>query len=214
MKRRTLLTGAALAPLAYELLHRATAPPAAPRPTTARGPAFPNVPLLTHENRTVRFYDDILRGKQVVINFIYTQCRDVCPQMTANLARVQECLGERVGRDIFMYSLSLDPAVDTPAVLREYAASFRVKPGWLFLTGSAGDLETVRRRLGFVDPDPIVDRNKESHAGVVLYGNEPLQRWAACPAMSRPEVVAESILWMDRHPRYALRDGRTRVLVG
>ena len=210
MLRRTVLAGSALVPLAYGAL-RALSGEGAPR----RGPRaryLPNVQLRTHENEKVRFYDDLIKDKHVVINFTYAQCSEICPMMTANLVKVQQILGERVGRDIFMYSITLTPEQDTPDVLRHYADAFGVKPGWLFLTGAPEDVELVRRALGFVDPDPIVDQQLTAHSGVVLYGNEPLGRWAACPALSRPELVAESILWLDNRPRYRIENGRTRVI--
>jgi protein SCO1/2 len=98
---------------------------------------FTNVELQTHEGRTVRFYDDLLKDKIVLVNFMFTDCGDVCPGMTQNLADVQKLLGDRVGRDIFMYSISLQPEIDTPEKLKDYADMFDVGPGWLFLTVSA-----------------------------------------------------------------------------
>ena len=209
MLRRTVLAGVALVPLAYAVV-RAPSKETAPH-AGQRTRHFPNVQLLTHENAKVRFYDDLIRGKHVVINFTYAQCSEICPMMTANLVKVQQILGERVGRDIFMYSITLTPEQDTPAVLKHYAKNLGVKPGWLFLTGAPEDIELLRRTLGFVDPDPVIDRQLTSHSGVVLYGNEPLDRWAACPALSKPERVAESILWLDKRPRYRIENGRTRV---
>jgi len=85
---------------------------------------FPNVPLVTQDGKTVHFYADLLKGKMVVINFIYTKCRDSCPMETAKLAQVQRLLGDRVGRDVFFYSISIDPERDTPAELKEYADKF------------------------------------------------------------------------------------------
>ena len=82
---------------------------------------FPNVPLITHEGRTVRFFDDLIRDKVVVISFIYTHCPDACPLETAKLAEVASLLGERIGKDVFFYSISIDPKRDTPEVLREYS---------------------------------------------------------------------------------------------
>src|SRR5262249_41571128 len=79
--------------------------------------------------------DDLLRGKVVLINFFYVTCGDICPLMTANLVQVQAALGERLGREIFMYSITLDPQTDTPKVLKQYAAGYGAKPGWYFLTG-------------------------------------------------------------------------------
>ena len=100
-----------------------------------RKKSFPNVPLVTHEGETVRFYDDLIKDKTVLINFMYARCADICPGMTANLKLVQKEFGERMGRDIFMYSITLEPEHDTQAVLKAYAELFRVKPGWKFLTG-------------------------------------------------------------------------------
>ena len=97
---------------------------------------FPNVPLITQDGTTVHLYDDLLKGKAVAINLIYTSCKDECPLETARLVQVQRLLGERVGKDIFFYSISIDPKRDTPAVLKAYAEKFGVGPGWLFLTGN------------------------------------------------------------------------------
>src|SRR5919202_1078553 len=85
---------------------------------------FPNVPLVTQDGNVVRFYDDLLKGKSVVINVIYTRCRDRCPLETAKLAQVQRLLGDRMGRDIFFYSITIDPDHDTPAVVSEYAEKY------------------------------------------------------------------------------------------
>ena len=158
---------------------------------------FPNLVLVTQEGKRVRFYDDLVKGNIVVLNFMFTSCSGVCPAITSNLVRVQKMLGPRVGRDIFMYSISLDPSHDTPRVLKEFAGDHGVGPGWLFLTGRPADTETLRRRLGFTDPDPNVDRDREQHIGNVRYGNEPLEQWAACPGLARAEFIAESILWVD-----------------
>lgn len=159
---------------------------------------FPNVVLHTHENRKVLFYDDLIKDKIVVINFMYATCDGVCPGITANLVRVQRLLGDRIGRDIFMYSITLKPEQDTPAVLATYVDMHRVGPGWLFLTGGPGDIEMLRRKLGFVDPDPTVDADKSEHIGNIRYGNEPRQLWAACPGLADPEWIVKSIRWMDR----------------
>jgi protein SCO1/2 len=157
------------------------------------GDYFPNVVLRTQEGKKVRFYDDLIRGKTVVINFMYAECERSCPRTTANLVSVQAALGERVGRDVFMYSITLRPERDTPEELRRYAAVHGAKPGWLFLTGKPRDIELLRRKLGFVDPDPVVDADRSSHIGIIRYGNEPLQRWSACPALSSPAEIVRQI---------------------
>jgi len=160
---------------------------------------FRNVPLTTHEGKQVKFYDDLLKDKTVLLNFFYTACvaEAICPLTTANLVEVQKLLGARVGRDIFMYSISLDPAQDTPQVLREYARAFQVKPGWLFLTGAKEDIEAVRRNLGYVDLDPVRDRDRSQHIGMVRYGIEPLERWAGCPSLAEPRTIVRFLTRLD-----------------
>lgn len=158
---------------------------------------LPNVELITHEGKKVRFYDDLVKNKLVVFNFMYAECEGICPTVMMNLARVQKMLGERVGKDIFFYSFTLKPEQDTPKVLGDYAKMHGVKPGWLLLTGKPDDMELLRQKLGFTDPDPEIDRDKSSHIGNLRYGNEPMMRWGACPGMSDPDWIARSILWVD-----------------
>jgi protein SCO1/2 len=193
---------------------RSPAPPTAqasiPRPM---GPEyFPNVVLRTHEGREVRFYDDLIKGKVVLINFMYARCEGICPGNTANLRKVQRLLGDLVGREVFMYSFTLKPEEDTPEVLATYAAAHGVGPGWQFLTGSPEDIELLRQTLGFTDPDPVLDQDKSTHVGVVLYGSEPHQQWAACPGLAEPAVLAEQVLWMlPEHARPMLPERALRV---
>jgi len=159
---------------------------------------LPNVPLMTHEGKKVLFYDDLMKGKIVTINFFYSHCEEICPLVTANLVKVQKLLGGRVGSDIFMYSITLKPEEDTPKVITEFREAHGIKPGWTFLTGTPGDIELLRRKLGFTYPDPAIDKDKSQHIGNVRYGNEPLALWAACPGQANPEWIVESISWVDR----------------
>jgi protein SCO1/2 len=155
---------------------------------------FPNPVLRTHDDERVRLYDDLLRGKTVLIHFFYTDCRDVpCGVATTNLVQLQRLLGERCGRDVFMYSFTLAPDQDTPARLRDYRDTHKVGPGWTFLTGRSSDLELCRVRFGFTDPDPGLDREKGQHANVLLLGNEPHERWLASPAAARPRFLLSQL---------------------
>lgn len=156
---------------------------------------IPNVPLLTHEGKLVRFYDDLIKNKTVLINFMYVRCGDICPGMTANLRRVQEEFGDRIGKDVFMYSVSLDQ--DTPEMLKGYAELFNVQPGWTFLTGKKDDIETLRTQLGFNSWDKKVDKDKTEHIGVVKFGIEHLGRWGMTPALGEPKYIAEYVRWME-----------------
>jgi len=162
---------------------------------TRRKNFIPNVPLLTHEGKAVNFYDDLIKDKIVLINFMYVRCGDICPGMTANLRRVQDEFGDRMGRDVFMYSVSLDQ--DTPEMLKGYAELFSVKPGWTFLTGKKANIELLREHLGYKFSDPILDNDTSQHLGVVKFGIESLERWGMAPALSAPKYLAEYVRWLE-----------------
>jgi protein SCO1/2 len=168
-------------------------------PEERRRNRFLNVALTTHEGREVRFYDDLINGKTVLLNFMYTICtaEAICPLGTANLVEVQRLLGPRIGKEIFMYSITLDPLNDTPGVLKSYAKAFGVKPGWEFLTGEKDAIERLRRNLGYANLDPVKDRDPSQHSGMLRFGIEPLERWAGSPILSRPEVIARQLAWME-----------------
>lgn len=196
-----LLGLAPVVPFAAQLLAPNSAAAAAGRLSPRdkiRQRYLPNVELQTQDGKTVHFYDDLVKDKIVTLNFFYAKCEGICPTVTANLARVQNILGEHVGQDVFMNSISLKPEHDTPAVLKEYAQMFKAKPGWTFLTGKPDDIERLRRSLGFTNLDPKLDKDKSQHIGNVRYGNEPLMLWAACPGMGSPEFLAKSISWVIR----------------
>ena len=124
---------------------------------------FPDVVLLNQDGRAIRFYDDLIRGDHtVVIHFIYAQCGDICPMTMANLGRVQDLLGERLGREVRLASISIDPVHDSPAVLKAYAERFDARAGWQFLTGRTQDIERIRRTLGVYERDPAKDRDRKS----------------------------------------------------
>ena len=159
---------------------------------------LPNVPLVTHEGKPVRFYDDLVKGKIVTMNFFYTRCDEICPGVTANLAQVQKKLAADVGTKLFMYSISLKPEEDDVEAIRKYREMFHAQPGWTFLTGKPADVEEIRRGIGFKYPEPAVDKDKTQHIGNIRYGNEPLMLWAACPGLSNASYLAETISWMVR----------------
>lgn len=147
---------------------------------------FTNVELVTHEGKKVRFYDDLLKGKQVAINFIYTECKEVCPLETANLARVHELIGKRAGRDIHFYSISIDPKRDTPEILKAYRDKFGAQ--WLFLTGSPADVRLIGKKLGMLrERDRVA---KSHHAAQLMVGDEPNGQWTRHSAVDSPRFLA------------------------
>jgi len=152
---------------------------------------FPNVSLTTQEGKTVHFYDDVLKGKIFVIYLMYTKCQYMCPLETARLVQVQRILGDRVGKDIFFYGLSIDPENDTPEALRTYAAKYHIGPGWTFLTGKKDEIELISKRLGlYSEPDPD---NKDGHTAIVLLGNEPAGQFIRNSAVDNPRFLATVI---------------------
>ena len=185
--------------------HSAAAPPAPPAPVANRYGAgyFPNVPLITQDGKTVRFYDDLLKGKSVAINIIYTSCTDECPLDTARLAQLQRLLGARMGKDIFFYSISIDPAHDTPAVLKAYMEKFDVGPGWTFLTGNAADIRAVTKKLGLSRYSDSA--NKDGHTAILMVGDVPGGQWVRHSAVDNPEFLASSLAtffgWRDLQGR-------------
>ncbi|MGE5325334.1 MAG: SCO family protein [Actinomycetota bacterium] len=152
---------------------------------------FPNVPLITQDGKTVHFYDDLLKGKTVAIDLIYTHCVDSCPLETARLAQAQKLLGDRVGKDIYFYSITIDPKRDTPAVLKAYAKQYHAGPGWLFLTGKASDIDLISKKLGlYSDPDPD---NRDGHTTQLMVGNVPTGQWMLNSATEDPHFLATQL---------------------
>lgn len=150
------------------------------------GSYFPNVELVTQDGKKVKFYDDLLKGKILVINFIFTSCGDVCPLDTAQLRRVQDLLGDRVGRDIFMYSISVDPQTDTPERLREFMHKFQIGPGWTFLTGKQDDIDTIQAKLGLRP----AGETPTAHSTSIIIANEKTGQWVKRSPYENPQMLA------------------------
>lgn len=189
LTRRRLITSLAMGTCATQL--QADAAPGTTPPGRAE---FPNVVLLNQHGERLRFFDDFIRGdRTVVIGFIYAQCGDICPLTMSNLARVQELLGERLGRDVHLASISIDPVRDSATVLKGYADRFDARPGWQFLTGKPGDIDLIRRRLGAYDRDPVIDADRTQHTGMLVYGNQARGRWGRVSALAKPPQILASI---------------------
>src|SRR3954464_13124980 len=147
---------------------------------------FPNVPLTTQDGKDVRFYD-LIKGKIVAIDLIYTNCQYSCPLETARLARMQQLLGDRMGREVFFISISIDPEHDTPAALKAYAEKYQAGPGWIFLTGKLSDLDLLSKKLGLWS-DPT--QTQDGHTPMLLVGNEATGQWMQTSALDNPAYTA------------------------
>jgi len=168
---------------------------------------FPNVPLVNQDGVVVRFYDDLIKGKAVAVNLIYTHCTASCPLETAKMAQVQKLLGDRVGKDIFFYSISIDPKRDTPETLKAYMQRYHVGPGWQFLTGKEEDIKLVAAKLGL---SSLTDAaNRDGHQPSLMIGNEGTGQWMRNSAVDNPRFLAATISnffgWKSEKPapRYA-----------
>jgi len=204
MSRRTMLGMLGMAPFAGGLITAAgaTHPVATTKLTLSeqarrriQAQHLPNLPLITHEGKHVRFYDDLIKDKIVSLNFFFANCDEVCPLVMANLSKVQTLLGGQVGRDIFMYSFTLKPEEDTLDVIQRHREIYHAKPGWTFLTAKPEDMEKLRKAIGFTYPEPAIDKDKTQHIGNIRYGNEPLMLWSACPGMAHAKWIAETLEW-------------------
>lgn len=147
---------------------------------------FTDTLLTSHSGEKLKFYSDVLEGRTVVISFMFTSCEDACPLINATLQRVQERLKDRMGKDIFIVSITVDPKVDTAAVMADYRKQFKAGAGWLYLTGSEKNVETVSNKMGQVF-------EKEAHLTALLVGNTKTARWRKIPANLSDTVIAAQV---------------------
>lgn len=151
---------------------------------------FPDVVLTTQDGVKVHFYNDLLKGKSVAINLFYTSCQDVCPLQTAKMVELQHLLGERMGKDIFFYSIAIDPW-DTPKENKAYAQKFGAGPGWLFLSGKDADVQLVTRKLGLSRASDAV--SKDGHSASLMVGNVSTGQWMRHSSIDNPQFLAATI---------------------
>lgn len=158
---------------------------------------FTDVVLLNQDGEKMRFYSDLLKGRTVIINSFFATCQGSCLPITRNLEKVQEALGDRLGKDAFMISISVDPTVDTPGELKAFGKKFHARPGWYFLTGSKENVDFVLKKLGqFVE-------NKNDHLNLVIVGNDRTGLWKKAFGLAKSEElvkVVESVI-NDKAPQ-------------
>jgi len=152
---------------------------------------FTDVILVDQNGQRQRLYSDLMKGKTVVINAMFTSCTGSCPVMAARLERVQAWLGSRLGEEVHILSISVDPERDTPESMKAFGEGFQARPGWFFLTGEKDKLEVALRKLGQYVDDP------EAHQNILLIGNEPTGLWKKAMGMAPAEdliAILESVL--------------------
>jgi len=168
--------------------------PAEPARASIQQRHLPNVSLVTHDGRHVRFYDDLVRGKSVVLTFVSSAAPAESRKVTHNLAAIQRLFGDRVGRDMFLYSIARNPERDSQPALGRWATWSGAGPGWKFLTGGSADVEKLRHGLGFASDDPAEDADPAFSVGTLRYGTEPQMRWGHCQSQAEARVIAHSLL--------------------
>ena len=152
---------------------------------------FTDVVLLNQDGEQMRLYSDLLKDKVVVINFFFATCQGSCLPMNRNVQKAQDIFGDRLGKDAYIISVSVDPVTDTPARLKEYAAKVGARPGWYFITGDKENVALALKKLGqYVE-------NREDHTNIVLIGNERTGLWKKAFGLAKSEEfnkVIESVL--------------------
>jgi len=191
-EKRRLLAGVASAVAATGLMARTPGAPVQNPREQMRQKHFPNLGLVTHEGKDVRFYDHVLRDRKVVINFMYTVCSNICTPVTQNILEAQRLLGD-MAKEIDFYSISLAPLQDDPAALRAYMKMNNIGNGWTFLTGKPENIEQIRRGLGFAQPTPEADADISNHSGMLRIGNERLVSWGHASATTTGKAIARMI---------------------
>lgn len=151
------------------------------------GNYFANLKLTDQNGRRVDLYDDLMKDRIVVINSFFATCPGSCPVMSKTFAHLQEQLGDRIGRDVFLISITVDPANDTPPVLKKYAEQWKARPGWLFLTGSSVEVSAALNKIGqYVD-------DRETHKNVILVGNDRTGLWKKLFGLAKPAEIYTSV---------------------
>lgn len=154
-------------------------------------PFLPDVVVQDQDGRQLNFYADLLRGRTVLINFIYTQCRSVCPTQTAILRDAKQRWADAMAeqRAVLLISITVDPKHDDPRQLRDFAERFGISPGmeqgWVFVTGETRALTKLLSSLNSLTPQPA------DHSNVLWVGNEPRGRWSRTAALNTPQQITE-----------------------
>ena len=166
----------------------------AQEPAAAEKPAqhyFTDVELINQNGEKMKFYSDLLKDKVVIINSFFATCPGSCLPLNRNLEKVQQALGERLGKDVYILSISVDPLIDTPPNLKEYAKKLNARPGWYFLTGSKENVEFALKKIGQYVPD------KQDHLNIFIIGNERTGLWKKAFGLAKSEElikVVESVI--------------------
>jgi cytochrome oxidase Cu insertion factor (SCO1/SenC/PrrC family) len=155
---------------------------------SARKMVIPEVDVLDQNGNALHFYSDLIKGKTVAINFIFTNCTTICPPLAATFARVQKEMGDKVGKDVHFISISVDPLTDTPERLKAWGAKFKAGTGWTFVTGNKEQIDKLLYALG-----ASVSR-REDHSPTVIVGNDLKGVWTRTYGLARSAQLVGLIM--------------------
>lgn len=153
--------------------------------TNAAEKYFTNTELIDQNGESRRLYRDLMHGKIVVVNSFFSSCPGACPIMMKTFSQIQETAGDRMGKDVHLLSITVDPANDTPDRLKEFALSLKARDGWYFLTGPKAQVDTVLAKLG------LTAEQRESHSNVFLIGNTKTGLWKKAMGLAKADEVVE-----------------------
>jgi cytochrome oxidase Cu insertion factor (SCO1/SenC/PrrC family) len=147
---------------------------------------IPNASVYDQDGKQLDFYTDLIKGKTVAINFIFTTCTASCPPLTATFRKVQQDSGQR-GLDVKLISISVDPTVDTPERLHAFAEKYNAGPGWTFVTGNKGEIDSLLKGLG------VAITSKNDHTPMIMIGNDVADYWTRAYGLSSPAKLVDLI---------------------
>jgi cytochrome oxidase Cu insertion factor (SCO1/SenC/PrrC family) len=154
-----------------------------PSPGTRNNMAIPDVEVLDQHGNELHFYSDLIKDKTVAINFIFTNCTTICPPLAATFARLQKEMGDKVGKDVHLISISVDPVTDTPERLKAWGAKFKAGPGWTFVTGEKQEIDKLLNALG-----ASVAR-REDHTPSLIIGNDSKHIWTRTYGLAKIPLI-------------------------
>jgi cytochrome oxidase Cu insertion factor (SCO1/SenC/PrrC family) len=127
--------------------------------------SVPDIEVVNQDGRHVRFNSQVVEGRIAIVTGFFTNCSSMCPITQEKLAQVAKLLGARLGKDVVIVSVSVDPENDTPARMKDWTEKFHTGPGWTLLSGNRTEVDTLMKSLGlFVEL-------RQRHQSFLMIGN-------------------------------------------
>lgn len=166
--------------------HHEQKPAAQEKPSSVQV-KYDDTVLVTQDGKKLKLKSEVFANRIVVLDFAYTTCTTVCPVLSAVLAKVQDQLGDKSGKEVQLVTITVDPARDTPARLKQYASKYGAKAGWLWLTGPTGTVNEVLKGFNAYAP------NFEDHPAMILVGDPVSGSWTRFYGFSDPKDILAKV---------------------